>query len=165
MRIDLREIINIPGASVPFSCELDTAALDFPSVESFTAPVTASGTISNSAGALTLRGTLTAEMIRICDRCAKEFAQKKVLELDVPLAAELEDEENPDIFLLDGDELDLDELLETCFILDLEVKCLCREDCAGLCPKCGKDLNGGACDCRKEIDPRMAVLEQLLDKF
>lgn len=80
------------------------------------------------------------------------------------LAAELEDEENPDIFLLDGDWLDLDDVLETCFILDMETKCLCKEDCAGLCASCGANLNLGQCNCRGKIDPRFAVLEQLLDK-
>ena len=39
-----------------------------------------------------------------------------------------------------------------------------REDCKGLCPSCGKNLNLGPCACRKPVDPRFAVLEQLLDK-
>ena len=52
----------------------------------------------------------------------------------------------------------------TCFILDMESKFLCREDCKGLCPVCGRNLNLGSCDCGKKIDPRFAVLEQLLDK-
>ena len=56
------------------------------------------------------------------------------------------------------------EVLSTCFILDMETKFLCKEDCKGLCPSCGKNLNLGPCGCRKEIDPRFAVLEQLLDK-
>ncbi|MFR3289705.1 MAG: YceD family protein [Lachnospiraceae bacterium] len=38
------------------------------------------------------------------------------------------------------------------------------EDCRGVCPECGKDLNEGPCSCRKKADPRLAVLEQLLDK-
>ena len=50
------------------------------------------------------------------------------------------------------------------FILDMDMKFLCREDCKGLCSTCGKNLNLGPCGCRKEIDPRFAVLEQLLDK-
>ena len=46
----------------------------------------------------------------------------------------------------------------------METKFLCSEDCKGLCPRCGKNLNLGPCGCRKEPDPRFAVLEQLLDK-
>ena len=58
----------------------------------------------------------------------------------------------------------LDEILETSLILDMETKFLCREDCKGLCDTCGANLNLGPCGCRKPRDPRFAVLEQLLDK-
>ena len=84
-------------------------------------------------------------------------------EVDVVLAEE-DSSDSPELFVLKGDELDLDEVLSTCFILDMETKFLCKEDCKGLCPSCGKNLNLGPCGCRKEIDPRFAVLEQLLDK-
>jgi uncharacterized protein len=54
-------------------------------------------------------------------------------------------------------------VLTTCFILDMEIRFLCREDCKGLCARCGRNLNLGPCGCGKEIDPIFAVLEQLLD--
>ena len=57
----------------------------------------------------------------------------------------------------------VDEVLSTCFILSMDTKCLCRPDCAGLCDRCGANLNLGPCRCQKPRDPRMAVLEQLLD--
>ena len=82
----------------------------------------------------------------------------------VKIAADLSDEDNPEIFSLEGNWLDLSDLLETCFILSTGAKFLCREDCPGLCPICGKNLGGGPCGCKKEIDPRLAVLGQLLDK-
>ncbi len=99
-----------------------------------------------------------------CDRCGKEFDRVKDLPLDVTLTADPEADDDPEIFPLEGDAVDLDEVLSTCFVLDLEAKCLCRDDCAGLCPTCGADLNLGPCNCRKPRDPRMAVLEQLLDE-
>jgi uncharacterized protein len=41
---------------------------------------------------------------------------------------------------------------------------LCREDCKGICPQCGKNLNLGPCDCKVEnVDPRLEILKQLLD--
>ena len=79
------------------------------------------------------------------------------------IAADLSDEDNPEIFPLEGTWLDLSDLLETCFILSTETKFLCKEDCAGLCPICGKNLDDGPCGCKKEVDPRLAVLGQLLD--
>ena len=77
MRLNLREIIEIPGGSVPFSQELDTALLDFPSVRAYTAPITAEGKVVNTAGILTLQGKLHAEMLCVCDRCGGELVIRK----------------------------------------------------------------------------------------
>ena len=161
--MNLHELLLNPGSRLPFRCELSTDRLDFPAVLSYTAAPVGEGFIVNNAGALTLRGTLSAAMRCVCDRCAAEFDREVSYPLDVPLASELQDEENPDYFLLEGDELDLEELLETVFILNMDTRFLCRDDCKGLCSRCGKNLNEGPCGCRTESDPRLAVLEQLLD--
>ena len=86
---------------------------------------------------------------------------------ETPLSVTIVEEntgDDPDLYILEGDEIDLDEILSTCFVLDMETKFLCDEDCKGLCSSCGQNLNLGPCKCRKPIDPRFAVLEQLLDK-
>ena len=59
---------------------------------------------------------------------------------------------------------DLDEILTTAVVLNMDSKLLCSEDCKGLCPKCGADLNLGPCGCKPETDPRLAVLQQFLNK-
>lgn len=161
--MNLHELLLNPGSRLPFRCELSTDRLDFPAVLAYTAAPVGEGFIVNNAGALTLRGTLSASLRCVCDRCAAEFDREVSYPLDIPLASELQDEENPDYFLLDGDELDLEELLETVFILNMDTRFLCRDDCKGLCSRCGENLNEGPCGCRTESDPRLAVLEQLLD--
>lgn len=163
MRLNLREIIEIPGGSIPFECELDTENLDFPSIKEYKGKPHSQGRVYNEAGVLHMSGTIEAEMICICDRCGSEFERSKLTQLNATIVEE-ETEENPELFVLDGDEIDLDEILSTLFILDMETKFLCSEDCKGLCSTCGKNLNLGPCGCRKQIDPRFAVLEQLLDK-
>ena len=163
MRLDLREIIEVPGSSLPFSCELETEELAFPSVRSYRGKPRAQGRVYNEAGVLHLEGVLTAEMTCTCDRCGADFDSVKETELNAVIVEE-ESEEYPELFVLDGNEIDLDEILSTCFILDMETKFLCREDCKGLCSTCGKNLNEGPCGCGKQKDPRFAVLEQLLDK-
>ena len=163
MRLDLREIIEVPGGSVPFACELETEGLDFPAIREYRGKPHAEGRVYNEAGVLHLEGTLTAELTCVCDRCGEPFDSVKDTALDAVIVEE-NTGDDPDLFLLENDELDLDEVLSTCFILDMETKFLCREDCKGLCPTCGKNLNLGPCGCRKQIDPRFAVLEQLLDK-
>lgn len=163
MRLDLRELIVNPERRLPFHLELETGDLDFPSVREYLRPPVADGIVSNEAGILHMRGTITAEMLCVCDRCGQEFESTKETAVDAVLVEE-ESEDNPELFVLEGTEIDAQEVLSTCFILDMETKFLCREDCKGLCARCGKNLNLGPCGCGKEIDPRFAVLEQLLDK-
>jgi len=120
--------------------------------------------VRNTAGVLELTGTLKTDMLCVCDRCGGEYDLKKETPLRAVISEDDSDEENPDVFPLEGDGIDLTEIIRTLFILDMDTKFLCSPDCRGLCPTCGANLNLGPCGCRKESDPRMAVLEQLLDK-
>ena len=163
MSMDLHELIINPGKSLPFSCELDTERVGQPAIVRFLTPLTGKGEIRNDAGLLTLSGTLSARLLCVCDRCASEFEKSVSIPVELTLATELEDEENPDFYLLSDEKLELEEVLSDCFILGLDSSFLCRVDCKGLCYRCGKNLNEGSCSCKKELDPRLAVLEQLLD--
>ena len=164
MWLDLRKIIETPGASEPFEVTLDPERLTGGAITGFKRPPEASGNVVNTAGLLNLRGELTARMTCVCDRCGTVFDREKVLALDVPLAADVSDEASPEVFAVEGDGIDVSEVAETCFILDAETKCLCRDDCKGLCPQCGKNLNEGPCGCTEAVDPRLAVLAQLLEE-
>ena len=163
MILDLHEIIEAPGKSVAFACELDAERLRFPTLEDFRGPVTARGTVKNTAGILELSGEVTADMTVRCARCGKRFEKRLTPRYTATLQADAEDADSESVFPLDGDGADVSDVLETCLILDMDQRYLCREDCRGLCPICGKDLNDGPCGCKKEIDPRMAALGQLLD--
>ena len=162
MRLNLQELLCGDGV-IPFTCEMDPAGLEFPSITEYLTPITASGRVTSQAGLLTLTGETRAKLRCICDRCGREYDREAVFPLDSVLAAELEDEENPDVFLLQDDCVDLDEVLATAFVLGLDSKLLCRPDCKGVCPQCGHNLNEGPCSCRPEADSRLAVLGQLLD--
>lgn len=165
MRLDLRDVILVPDAEKSFQCQVDLSDLEFYGRKPIVRPVLAQGSVVNHAGALVLNGTARSELDLVCDRCGKEFSREKVVTLDMLLADKLEQEDSEDeIFLLDGNELDLDELVTTAFVLAMDTKNLCSEDCKGLCAKCGADLNLGPCGCRPEVDPRLAALAQLLDK-
>ena len=164
MRLDLRDIIHIPDAKKMFQFQLDLSGQNFFGAKPIVHPVQAEGCVTNHAGALVLEGTARSLLELTCDRCGKPFSREKTVVLDNLVAQELEDEENDDILLLDGTELDLDEAVSTTFILAMDTKNLCSDDCKGLCAKCGADLNLGPCGCRPDVDPRLAALAQLLDK-
>lgn len=164
MWLNLKDIIEIPGGEVSFETELEPDELAFPSLVRFTDTPRARGRVVNTAGVLTLLGRLEARMLCRCDRCGSEFGTDKTLELNIPLSAHMDDEgDDAEVFPLDGDGIELDEVLSSVFILNTDSKLLCSGDCRGLCPACGKNLNEGPCSCTKPVDPRLAVLGQLLD--
>ena len=163
MRLDLRDIIHIPEARKTFQFEVDLSDLDFYGRKPITRPVLAEGSVTNHAGALVLEGTARSLLDLSCDRCGKEFSREKVVKLDSLVAQNLEDDENEEIILLEGTELDLDEVVTTVFVLAMDTKNLCSDDCKGLCAKCGANLNEELCRCKPEVDPRLAALAQLLD--
>lgn len=164
MRLDLRKIIHVPGASVPFSFQLDLSQEEFFGEYPISQPVTVEGCVKNVADVLMLEGEAKSLLDYTCDRCMSRFSREKVVGLHFLLAETLEGEDDGEIVLLDEGEIDVGELAYTAFILDMDTKHLCSEDCKGLCPGCGVNLNQEPCRCKKQADPRWAALEQLLNK-
>ena len=164
MLLDLSKIIQTPDSELPFRTELDLHDLEFGGNYPVQEPVLAEGRVRNTAGVLVLRGTVSTRLHAVCDRCAAEFFREVSYPVQAVLVREIEDEDTADewTFLLKEDKADLDEILTTAFVLNMDSKLLCRPDCKGLCCRCGKNLNDGPCGCRPEVDPRLAVLGQLL---
>lgn len=115
-----------------------------------------------------VRGTLKGSVTLPCDRCAGAFEIDIDIEFDLyeELPREGEDEEAGETRLRKNDygilELNMGALLWEELALTLPVKPLCREECKGLCPGCGRDLNTEACICEQdESDPRLAVFRNL----
>ena len=166
MLLGLSKIIDCPGASVPFSVSIDLSDLMYGESHPVSEPVLAEGVVRNTAGVLVMTGSLHTTIHGVCDRCASDFDKFVEFPLDVVLVTELSNEENEDewVFPLEGDSADLEDIVRTVFVLNLDSKLLCKDDCKGLCCRCGRNLNDGPCNCQKELDPRFAALKQLLEK-
>ena len=166
MLLGLSRIIDCPGASVPFSVSVDLSDLLYGQCYPVSEPVVAEGTVRNTAGVLVMKGDVRTTVHGICDRCANQYNEDVEIPIDVVLVTEMANEENEDewVFPLEGDSADLDDIVRTVFVLNMDSKLLCEPDCKGLCCKCGKNLNHGPCNCQKELDPRFAALRQLLEK-
>jgi len=115
-------------------------------------------------------GRLMARVRAACARCAEEFdasSDRPFRFVLAPRAAGYDKEtdlrsEDLEFSLYEGDEIDLSPLVREQVILALPTRPLCREDCRGLCPHCGANLNSGDCGCRvKQADPRFAALGAL----
>ncbi len=166
MQLGLSKIIDRPGESIDFSVSVDLSDLLYGTSYPVSEPVLASGTVRNTAGVLVMTGSITTCLHGICDRCASDFTRNVEFPIDVVLVEELSNEENEDewVFPLEGQCADLEDIVRTVFVLNMDSKLLCKPDCKGVCGGCGRNLNVEPCICQKEIDPRFAALRQLLDK-
>ena len=106
-----------------------------------------------------------------CNRCLKVFEQPMHITfeeqfyptVDVVSGLPLASFDEEEIFPIDAHhELDLTEAIRQNTLTALPMVTLCQEDCKGLCPQCGHDLNLGPCDCKPVIDERLSILEKLL---
>ena len=163
MILDVKPILYTPGKTLPFAFTLDLSDVEFAGAYPVSQPVTVEGQVRNTAGVLDLQLTARTVLDTRCDRCGKPIQKEKAVPFSCMLAEELQNGENDEIELLEDGKVDVGDLARTAFILGMDSKTLCSEDCKGLCPRCGADLNLGPCSCKKETDPRLAVLAKLLE--
>jgi uncharacterized protein len=176
-RIDLAEIIRTVGKQQVY--EIDEPPFTDEDVE-YVAPIRGRVTITNSGRVLLVRGFVDTVVSLECARCLASIRQPvhAILEEQYSLSevenavyhdvapAIVQDEENevpPGLF--DGNVINLNVLIRQAVILNMPLQPLCREDCAGLCPTCGKNLNEGHCSCPPVTTGRpLAALGDLLKK-
>ena len=130
-----------------------------------------SGDITNTAGYMLMKLDATVDYTGFCARCLKPVSGSFTLSLEKTVAtrdtlAELPEERIDDYAVIDDGFLEIDGLLLDSLGMEFPSRFLCKDDCRGLCQRCGKDLNEGKCSCpEKEIDPRLAPLQKLLEKM
>lgn len=105
-----------------------------------------------------------------CSRCLESVAVRIPVDVHVSLDFNREETERAAEFgeagFLNGYDLDVDSLVTDEILLQFPAKVLCGEDCRGICPKCGKNLNQGECGCdRDPVDPRMAAIQDIFQNF
>jgi uncharacterized protein len=129
------------------------------------------GEVRPFEGAYSIAGRFTAQGPLSCSRClesvswsvAEDFSFEYHSPESAPLDAEAGlDEGDLEVSFLQGQELDLAELAAEQILLAMPMRILCQPDCAGLCPRCGANLNDVEnCGCAPEIDPRWGALADL----
>jgi uncharacterized protein len=134
-------------------------------------PVSLSFDIFKDKQAFRLAGRVQTTLELKCSRCLEPFTAPVDQAFDLryqPHTAntgegerEIEEDDLTTAFY-ENDEIDLGHLMHEQFVLSLPMKPLCGDDCKGLCPVCGTNLNRGTCDCKPVWeDPRLAVLKKL----
>lgn len=155
-KVELDPLFNRAGASL--TLDRDTE------LPGFSGPVKVRGSIRNTAGVVYSDATIETELHTVCDRCACNVVRHLSVPFVHTFVPEVSNEDDADDYIILPDlVLDVDALAEEDLVLNLPSKVLCKDDCKGLCPQCGKNLNDGPCDCKEPVDPRLAGLLSLLE--
>lgn len=162
MEIDLRRLFQEDGARERCQCELDLSGVELGGAKPFCALVKVEARLRGFAGSVELYLRVEYTVSMPCDRCAELVVRDYTKEFFHTLVRESR-EDTADFITVPDERLDLDSLVLEDLLMDMPGQYLCREDCRGLCPSCGKNWNEGPCKCGEpQVDPRLEVLRQLL---
>lgn len=157
---------KVTTAAIPLEMTSFTSRLgSFPVTES--SPVNLQFT-NTGKGRVRIEGDVKLTFGTACDRCLTEVPTRLTLQFDrtvySPDFSSGEDEERDDLCFMEGYELDVETFVYNEILLNWPMKILCRPDCRGVCPVCGRNLNEGECGCDTFVpDPRMAVLKDIFN--
>lgn len=165
MELNLLPILNFDGKKTEISEDISLAERKNDNF-CIIAPVHFDGVAANVGGTIELTGNALAKVSLVCDRCAETYNTDVKFKIDERFRKEdsfSNKDDAADFITFSGTIIDLDEVIYTNLYMNLPSKNLCSDDCKGLCPICGKNLNLGDCGCTTEnTDPRFDILDKLL---
>lgn len=166
MIIDLSSILKDYGGVMPFCVKSEPENTDFLGDEfKFPEGLLIEGKITNNTKSLHLSANVKGKVRVLCARCLSPVIKDVDFKISEILVKDSETDltEEDDVIIFSGYSLDIDDIVINNFLMNVSGKYLCKEDCKGLCPKCGRDLNIEECDCSDDdIDPRWAALAEIM---
>lgn len=165
MILDIKQLFTSEGATLPVAAEVDLSQVRWHGAKILPTPVHLKGMVENRAGVVTLTYEITYRLETVCDRCLAPIARASFGQFTHGIVEKLYGDDNALLLICEDGRLDLTELVTADILLELPIKQLCREDCKGLCPKCGTNLNESSCGCdTRQVDPRLDALRKLLEE-
>lgn len=167
MTIDVSAILKELGGRINIQGDINMPDADFLGERyHFDRPLEIEGSISNNGQSLILSAQCSGSMLTQCARCLKDITVPVKFTVDENLAQnDGQLSEDTDVILFEDTVIDIDDIIANNFLMNISGKYLCSDDCKGLCPKCGANLNEGSCGCSDdEIDPRWAALVDIMEK-
>lgn len=124
-------------------------------------PIVYSVDLTNTGDSILIMGEANTEASTLCSRCLNPTRVELTGKIDACYLIEEPDEYDIDEFnILPKDHaIDLGDLICASLIIDAPLKPLCKDDCLGLCPQCGKNLNEGSCMCEEEVSSPFSALK------
>ena len=164
MILDISRILKSPGDSMNFdgNTELSSDIFKNERIEDVSL-VSVKGIVKNISGVVVLEANGSFSYSVPCDRCGEMLTKSLDFEITENFVKESDDEITTDALTLTGDTVDLKDIAERVAFANLPLKNLCREDCKGLCLKCGANLNYSPCECKDdEWNPQFESLKGLI---
>lgn len=172
MIINISEILSTAKKSETYSVPIEMDAFVM-NGDSFAlikkAPVAL--TISNIGNReISIQGHIDVVLNIPCDRCLTDVPAALSMDVDKTIDMKKTDEERindlDETCYIDHSSLDVERLVSNEILVHFPMKTLCREDCKGICFKCGQNLNLGECGCdRASLDPRMSAIQDIFKNF
>ena len=162
MKINIASVLRNDGASKTFSGNVDLGTVDYMGSRlQFISPVSIEGRVYSIGGALEISAIITGEYKTECSRCSQPITEKLSGELFESLDSDFSDIDE-ECINVSGNVIDISGSVEACIFENIPLQPLCREECKGLCPVCGIDLNKNECNCETKVyDPRFAIFRKL----
>ena len=151
MLVEITRVLDTPGERMDFSGEVDLRDFTRLGEHIFPDMLSVTGHVVNRAGVVYMSYQIEGTMRFSCDRCQAATVRRIEESYSHVIVIELEDGSLDDIFIIapNGQVL-LDDIALNDIIPSLGQVLLCKEDCLGLCPTCGCDLNQSRCRCREQ---------------
>lgn len=165
MKIDLTDLFNGSRSELGIDTVLNFGSFVYSGYAPIKDGVCVKGRLYSKADVVYLELNIKFNFYGFCDRCADDIKKKFSFDINKIVVQKLQNENDDDNYIVvENHILDLNELVNEEVSLSLPAKILCNEDCKGLCAQCGTNLNVNECDCKREVDPRLEKLLQLLDE-
>ena len=170
MRINVLALSRTPGASVGINSKDDDSGITLSAyLEQLVESVSFEGVLSHAdKGIFQLHGIIRALRSGDCDRCLKLARRTVDVEINETFRRTSDpenDSESDSYYSYAGREIEIDQAIRDNLLLNLPLQLLCRDDCPGFCPVCGKDLSDDECECAEqaqEISSPFSELSKLL---
>jgi len=173
MRYNVAGLLKAPTGEMRESELADVVRLDDPQLE-LIAPVRGHVKLIRDPGGILVEAHLTTQVATQCSRCLAPVEAELEFEIEESFRPTVHIPGGPPVVGPDDDDvatqidelhtLDLTEVVRQAILLAAPINPLCRADCPGLCPTCGRDLREGACECAPEPDPRWDALRDILSE-
>jgi uncharacterized protein len=158
--LDVHDLLHKPGASRRWQRAevLDSVATEMAAVPDDT-PVRLDVLLESVVEGILVSGTLSGQMTFRCARCLEDFADEFDLRIRELFAHQPQDEAEE--YPITEGTIDLEPCVRDALVLSMPFSPLCKDDCLGLCSRCGGNRNLNECSCGPEVDPRWAALGSL----